>query len=409
MTRHPFGKPALLALAALSLSSIAQAEELKASGPTMNVTGFGTVGVSRTNRDDAEFGVPGQPSGATRSASAKPDTKLGVQLASRFSDTFSATAQVLTKYNADGNWNPRTEWLFGKAQLTPTISVRLGRIGAPTFAVSDFREVNYANTWTRPPLDVYGQFPISHFDGADVIGQWSVADSTVSAQVFAGKASASWDREPIDLSRLRGFNLTAELEGGWTLRLGHAMSKLSLQTAGLPELLQILNATPFTDVARQLDANGRNASFSGAGIGYDNGSLLASAEYTRRRAETGIVADTTGWYGSIGYRLGKFTPYLVASRLKVDSSNLVNTIPKGVDPDLTALSSAVDSIAAATANGQRTQALGVRWDAVRNVAVKLQYERIRTVGGIGQLIAPQPGFGDGARIGVLTLSADFVF
>jgi hypothetical protein len=282
-------------------------------------------------------------------------------------------------------------------------------MGAPMFAVSDFRAVNYANTWTRPPLDVYGQVPLSHFDGVDVNGQWTVGDSTISAQLFAGKSSTTWDRDPVDVSGLRGVNVTAELGGEWTLRLGHAVSKLSFRPQGLAELLQVIESTPFASVAAQLGANRRPASFSGVGIGYDNGSLLASAEYTRRRTETGLTSDTTGWYGSLGYRLGKFTPYVVLSSLKVDASNVDNTIPKDVDPDLTALSAAVDGIVAENANGQRTHAIGVRWDVVRNAAVKLQFERIRTTGGVGQLIAPRPGFGDGARVGVWSLSFDFVF
>ena len=43
--------------------------------------------------------------------------------------------------------------------------------------MSDFRDVGYANTTVRPNLDVYGQVPVSYFDGADAAYQMDVGNS----------------------------------------------------------------------------------------------------------------------------------------------------------------------------------------------------------------------------------------
>ncbi len=47
--------------------------------------------------------------------------------------------------------------------------MRLGRLPLPVFLVSDFRQVGYANTWIRPPIEVYGQVPLDNVDGLDVL------------------------------------------------------------------------------------------------------------------------------------------------------------------------------------------------------------------------------------------------
>ena len=90
----------------------------------------------RTSTDDAQYALFGQVRGADKDASAEVDTKLGVQVGAKFNSTFSATVQVLTKSNGKGNFMPGVEWAFVKAQVTPGLALRAGRMGAPFFAVS---------------------------------------------------------------------------------------------------------------------------------------------------------------------------------------------------------------------------------------------------------------------------------
>ena len=70
-----------------------------------------------------------------------------------------------------------------QAQVTPGIALRAGRMGAPFFAVSDFRDVGFANVALRPPTDVYNQVPVSHFDGADASYQTNTSIGTVTGQL----------------------------------------------------------------------------------------------------------------------------------------------------------------------------------------------------------------------------------
>jgi hypothetical protein len=394
-----------LALACLGATSSVLAQ---AADTSFNFSGFATLGAVQTNTDQAEFAIPGQTSGAAKKASFGVDSKLGLQLAAKFSPMFSATGQVVSKHNNDGNEKPAVEWLFGKAQLTPALAVRLGRMGLPAFAVSDFRDVNYSNLWVRPPIDVYGQVPVSNFDGADVIYQSPLWGANFSAQIFGGKAKASYGRTPVELNKLLGLNITAEFDGGISLRMGHFQSKLTFAPEGLKPLLAVLANSPFAAVGAQMDPTNKDTSFTGLGLTVDRDSWVASMEFTMRRSDS-AVPDTNGWYASGGYRIGKFTPYVVVSELRTVDSNVNNTIPRGLSPQITVLAATVDGALNAYASAQETQAVGVRWDAYRNTAIKLQFEQIKVKASSGPFQNAKPGFGIGSKVNVMSLSADIVF
>lgn len=395
---------AAAAVAGLATNAQAQAQ----SESIFSVSGFGTVGVVGSNQDGAEYVIPSQTRGADKSWSGEVDSKLGVQLGAKFNSQFSATVQVLSKQDGKGKFTPQIEWAFAKWQATPGLALRAGRMGGPFFAVSDFRDVGYANTWLRPPIDVYGQVPVSHFDGADLSWQTSVAGKALTLQVFGGKSSSYVEGTKVEIDTLVGFNAAIELIDGLSLRLGHATGKLTVNSGSLNELVGVLRRTPFAGVGDQLDPNDKRASFSGLGLTYDQGNWIVLAEYTKRKTRT-FIPDTTGWYSTVGYRVGKFTPYATLSRLKTDDSNVDNTIPASVVlPGMQApLRVYVDGATAAQSTPQKTIAVGVRWDAMRNLAVKAQFDRIKTTGA-GQFYDADASFWN-KRVNVYSLAVDFVF
>jgi hypothetical protein len=374
--------------------------------PSWSFSGFGTLAYTKTNTDLAQFAEPAQEGGADKGGSIGPDTKLGGQVNAKANSIFSATVQAVSERNGQGNFKPAIEWAFLKAQVLPDLAIRAGRIGAPFYAVSDYLNVNYSNLWVRPPLDVYGQVPFRHFDGADAIYQTSLGGTTVTAQGFGGTATAYSDGTRVHVRDLVGVNFTAEFDSGVTLRLGRAQGKLTADSKTLDSLVSILDATPFAAVGDEINVVHKNASFTGFGIGYDHDSFVGSAEYTKRK-NSDYISSTTGWSATGGYRLGKFTPYLVLSRVKVDSSNVNNTIPASV-PQLAPLSAAVDQLIQSQNISQKTQSLGLRWDAWKNVAIKGEFDRIKPDGGPGLFVSVKPGFGT-APVNVYTLSVDFVF
>lgn len=433
-----------LALAALLACASAHADFTSADGKA-RLSGFGTLGVSRTSTDDALFNYPGQGGGVDKQMGLEPDTKIGVQGSYKFTDTVSGTAQVLTKYRASGQYQPEFEWAFAKWQALPSLSVRGGRIGAPYFMISDFRDVGYANTAIRPPLDVYGQVPVSSFDGADVSYQTELAGANVTATLWGGNSRAEFsssltsngsavDPSVIKVKNSLGLNLQAELDNGLTVRLGHAGGALSVESTVADQIIGGARTNfggiapnDVAAIANTLTTEGARASFSGIGLAYDQNNVVLATEFTKRKVKKGYIPSTTGWYVLGGYRFGNILPYVIVSKIKVDDPNA--TTPS--TPTVTAAAGG-GSVGARTLLGgmqavlnsqkleQRTLSVGARWDVSRSMALKAQFDRVtKPAGSNGLFLVPDLG-ADLARgnssflntkknINVISLAVDFVF
>jgi hypothetical protein len=395
-------------LAPLALAGLAcVGAQAQSNDSPFTFSGFATIGATGTNSSVGEYAMTGQNRGASKHWSGEVDSKVGVQMTAKANQMFSGTVQLLSKQNGDGNFNPEVEWAFVKAQVMPSLSFRLGRMGGPFFAVSDFRDVGYANTWLRPPLDVYGAVPISRFDGVDMIYQANTGMGALSAQFFGGKSSAVVQHTDVDFDHLKGFNGTLEMDGGFTLRVGYVKGKLTVKSASLNGLTATLRGVPIaavSSVGDQLDPNKKDATFAGVGLAWDQGEWLANFEFTQRRTAT-YVPDTDAWYLTVGHRFGKFTPYGTVSEIKQKDSNVNNTIPP-LNAQLSALKAGVDGVVAGQRREQKTVAAGVRWDAYRNVAVKAQIDRIKPDGPGFFLYVPTT-FSN--RVTVYSLAVDMVF
>lgn len=468
-----------LAAAALLACVSAQAEYQSPDG-NFRMSGFGTIGAVRSSTDDAIFNYPGQGGGATKHGSLDPDSKIAVQGTYKFSPTVSATTQVMTKYDDEGQYVPKVDWAFAKWQAAPALSFRAGRMGAPFFMISDFRDVGYANTTVRPPLDVYGQVPVSQFEGLDASYQLNMGDATLTTTLWTGDSYANYasslTRPPVDviLKRQVGLNFVTELSNGLSLRLGRSQGKLSIRSdladqltqgatgntlaagyaafiagagngafAGIggPAAVAAAQASQaqMAQVSDLLNPEGVDASFTGIGLAYDQDNWVGSLEYTKRKTKS-YIADTTGWYGTIGYRISKFTPYFGLSKLKTDrrstnplsasalqSSSVVtnsggNASPLyngavALDSGVNQIYGGVNAVLGTQKQDQHTTTLGLRWDATSSLAVKAQFDRIvKPADSEGLFLLADPlqpssqAFMNNKRsVNVLTLSVDFVF
>ena len=391
---------------ACGIASSAAHADATSWDPSWAFSGFGTVGYVQTNTDAGLFNAPGQSGGASKDGTFGVDSKLGGQINAKANNVFSATVQAISERNGNGNFKPAIEWAFLKAQVTPALSLRAGRIGEPLFMVSDFRNIGYSNLWLRTPLDVYGQVAFDHFDGADAIYQDTFGSTTLTGQVFYGNTNATADGSPVHVKHQGGVNLTAEFDNGITLRAGRVQGKLTIDSTSLGQLVGLLGSVGFAEVGNELDTTDKDASFTGVGIAYDQGNWIANAEYTKRKTSS-YISSTTGWEATLGYRIQKFTPYVVVSQLKRDSSNVNNTIPTSV-PQLAPLAEAVDGLTHQQDLAQKTDSIGLRWDAYKNVAVKAQYDRIKpadgAVGLFNRVTTALP-----SSISVYSVAVDFVF
>ncbi len=419
-------------LAVLAACATAHADYTSPDGQ-FRLSGFGTLGASRSSTNDALFNYPGQGGGADKKASLNPDSKIALQGTYKFTPSLSATAQLMMKYDAEGEYVPNPEWVFAKWQPASGLSLRAGRMGAPFFMVSDFRDVGYANTTVRPNLDVYGQVPVSYFDGADAAYQMDVGSVTVTSTVWAGNAKSDFASAlrrngaavpptEVRIDNAVGLNVLAELSSGYALRVGHMQGKLTTKSALAQQLINGVSpalAGPAAAIAQSvIDAvttDDTRATFSGIGLTVDRDNVVAAAEFTKRKVKKGYIADTTGWYVLGGYRIGAFLPYVSFSKLKVDDPNAA--MPAGADGFGAEVVGGVQGILNTQKISQRTTSVGVRWDVMRNVALKAQYDRVsKPANSNGLFLVADPATASGQSflnnkkdVNVFTVSMDFVF
>lgn len=354
--------------AAMALSALAAtAEAATQIGDNISVSGFGTIGAMVTDNDGAQFRSDlRQFRGADKSADFGVDSRLGLQANVKFNDTFSAVGQVLTSRRQSDR--PVVEWLYGQADLPAGFSLQLGRMVLPTFMISDSRSVGYAAHWLRAPQEVYAQYPGSSFDGGQLQYKATLGPVNLTALLAAGKSKSEISllgvNATVDFEKLRSANLLLET-GNWLFRLGQTQAP-GVKISGVP-------LPPLDD------------KFTGVGFQYDNGTLLVMGEYTVRRQSAPSPFDSNSWYLSSGWRFGTWMPYATLSSLT----------PKGPlfggTPD------------------DKVTAIGVRWDAMKNAAVKAQYQKVdasmRTT-----FVNPTPAFAaTRPTVNALSVALDFVF
>lgn len=332
-------------------------------GESVTLTGFGTIGATTTNSDEAQYRVDiRQGRGADKGIDLGVDSKLGIQANAKFNETFSAVGQILVSRRLSGSAS--MEWLYGQAKLPAGFDVKLGRMVLPTFMLSDSRNVGFAVHWLRAPQEVYALYPASSFDGGQLVYRNAIGPVNLTAQLSAGEARSEilfGAQGKVKFSNLRSLNLLAE-SGDWLFRVG--------QTVGD-------SATPGLPIPTATDK------FTGVGMQYDNGNAIVMTEYaTRRQSGIGFL-DSNSWYVSAGWRFGNWTPYVSLSRFT----------PKGIG-----FGGIRDS----------TNALGVRWNAMSNLALKAQVQS--TQGMATGFLNPTPAFATGhPSVRVLSLAVDFVF
>jgi hypothetical protein len=402
------------------VASYANAQETS-NGPAVKISGFGTGALTMTNTDDAEFARANQARGVKKDARTGVDSNLGLQADVAINSWLSVTGQGLVRKDADDAYGAEATLAFAKARLNDELSIRVGRLGAPIFMISEYRNVGYANPFVRPPQEMYSQVPFNGIDGIDAVWQRAFGDTQFTGQLSYGSISNDVSGgQKVRVKKLVALNLVAE-HGPFTMRFGHAQGKASIPSVGsIATLLTSLRTTGagyrlpvLNTLADDLILEDKKATFTSLGLAMDWNNIIAQSEYAKRKTDS-FLADTTSWYVMGGYRIGKLLPYYIHAKVGVDG-RVANTVPAtcpagypaACTPTLRALSAGVDSLRTGGGGEQSTNSLGLRWDLYSSVDVKFQVDRITPKNGRGLFLNATPGFNHAVTVG--TVAVDFIF
>jgi hypothetical protein len=402
-------------LAALGIAlPVAGAETIEeaASESSFSLRGFGTLGITRSSSDKAEFVRDlSQPTGISNHWSGLIDTIIGVQANWQAAPEVEFVAQAVSRYHYNRSRDPELMWGFVKWEPDARLSLRVGRIGADFMMLADSRLVGYSYLPARPPADFFGPLFFSHFDGADARLTLPLGDGLVRGKLFAGAtqektsgAPGIWDTSG---SPVHGLVLDYQT-GRWQFRANAASIHFAsdINFSQLSDPLRMIG-TPATNAAADaLATRGTTSRFYSLGAVYDHGPLQVQGMLNVVHHESGVFQNSRAGYLLAGYRLGSITPYTGISWWKSKYKPFSTGLPGGAGFDT--LNNNFNIVMHASAADQKTYTLGARWDAWENIAIKAQWDAVR---GTPESRFPYASTESGwnGHTNVLSLVLDFIF
>lgn len=439
-----FGKrKALIGLSLLALSCAASAQEADTAS-SLRFSGFATLGM--THNDNKEMGAifsSAQHHPARQGWSSGLDTVAGLQMDWSIREGTSVTVQGVARAGNDGE--PELRLAYLRQQVTNETAVRVGRIRSPLFFDSDVAEIGYAYLMVRPPLALYGTMnSVAAIDGGDLQWRHSFGDVAVMAQAYYGNYGYKhrfYNLSPVvtadaNLENIRGLALTASLpkvtvraSRTWVDRYTMRSSQVSTLNSGLDQLSTNLRGVGllFGNSAWVTEADqiaGYKNTFDNrpiyTSVGFDstleNWRLLG--EWTQLDSQSKMVGKYEGFHLTTGYSFGDFTPYVSVSRFErkskaLDTSAFAatgNPMLGTLDAGILGMKAGLDQAASFADLSTRAISYGMRWDCAENMAVKLQYDRMKTPNnGVPGYFAVRSLPVSNNKVNLFTVALDVVF
>lgn len=352
------------------------------------VSGFATFGLALNDSPTLVFRRDlTQDDGALKdSGSWKSDSLLGLQWQGRWS-RWDATVQLVAKDRFENSLGDSVEWAFIGYRPVEGFGLRVGRLGADVFMLSEYRQVGYAFPWVRPPHDLYGMASLYRFDGMDLTKRINVGDAMLDIKGFAGN---SGERYPTGFnsgeSTAFDFDLygaSAKLEwNDWKLR--YTLVRIEVNSDGSRPLRDALQASlPLWPQAAQwaplLETREKQFNYRQLGLSYDNNDWWFHSEFLSLDSDVTLVASGNHAYASLGKRFNSISLYLLAGYADPRNSPFDVQAPFGL-PEVYAVQLAqLAAVTERTLNGvrikQHSVGLGARWDFAAKMALKLQAEQ----------------------------------
>jgi predicted porin len=288
----------------------------------------------------------------------------------------------------------------------------VGRTVLPAFLLSENRKVGYTFPWVRPPLEVYRLLPVTVSDGLDASYRAYRGEMAHTLQANAGRSRPDLPNNgTAEANRSWGVTYTIE-EGPLTIRATYKSTNLTI-----PSLAPLFGAfrqfgPQGAAIADKYDSDDKLLVNYGIGASYDPGAWFVMSEWNHVDPHS-FQGKRIAWYVSGGYRFGKFTPFVNYASSRAgnlsDPGLSLTGLPPAQAAQAAGLNAALNSLLR-NRTVQDTVAVGVRWDFMKDVDLKLQFNRTQVgEGSNGVFSNIQPGFRTGARVNVFSAAVDFVF
>ncbi len=272
-------------------------QRISEQGQRFRVNGFASFGISKSDEEMAYNDVSDE-------TSFNRFSKVGIQMTFNMDAQNSVVTQLVSR--GESGWDTSAEWAYFKHEFSANFSAKIGRIRLPAYQLSEFIDVGYAVPYALNPAETYDSLaPFANMDGVDLSYTMDVGDNTASFQLTYGRAKD----DEFDLKDLFGSSVNFQTDT-WNARLSYGWSSLQVGSDDLAGAIGLYGG----------DTAGIDASFTSLGFTYDPGEIYFTTEFTKLEVD-GEIVDADALYATIGYRIGRYMPFLTFATAESTDDN----------------------------------------------------------------------------------------
>jgi hypothetical protein len=236
------------------------------------------------------------------------------------------------------------------------------------------------------------------YDGARLTAKTQWGDATFTAEGYVGKSQYPIPGDvSIRLANLAGINLLAQV-GNSTVQVSRIRGRLTLHSPTIDQAFALLRTLPNGNaLADRYQLQDAPCEYRDLAYAYQNSTGYLFADLSQFSTGESFLADATQWQVTVGYHLGKFTPF---ATLAGKQANKVASHPNPI----------LNALFAGRNVGQKSVVVGTRWNWMKNTALKAQYDYvINSAGSAGALSNVQAGFQPGGRYSLVSAALEYTF
>lgn len=365
---------------------------------------FGTLGAVYNNNGDYKFRKnPFQKNGASNSLDIYTDSILGIQSTYKLNDDLSFIFQGIANKEYNGENKASIDWGYLKYDSSENFIFKLGKIRIPYYKNSNNQNIGYSKLTIREPIEVYGQVPLSTYNGIEFIYSNMINKYFYSIQSIYGETtfktplySSNGDVLRTKIKEVRSLNLTLGndiIEGRATYLYGRS----STTSNELERLFTGLRQYNLNDLANKYEMDNKVSQYYSLGIFIDYNDFLFSSEYGERQVNA-FYANLHGFHASLGYRFSSFIPYISYAQVEMDEQTVVDTGVDGLNKLLK-----IQNLAQSSTN------IGFKYHLNENFDLKFEYQRIQPKGVYGGFYIDPTDEYPNSRLDIYSFVIDFVF
>lgn len=341
-----------------------------------NFNYFGNLSASKLSEEGFDLNNYNHNS-VDNSVSFSPYSKAGAQLSLNYKD-FTFTAQALVRKKHEG-YKADLTWLNLKYDVSDNFSLRVGRIQTKIFLHSESIDIDYLHLWTKPPVELYSVMPVRTYNGIELnynntFDEYTFNLSLVPFGVYETKINGTKDTETslkLDNSYLMSLSLEND---NFLYKISYSKTDTDIPDNDITKTINAGLSAYGNDMDRftYMDRVGKLAAM---GFQYRGDNLSIDTEIAYFKSNS-LLASSKSAYIIAGYRINKFTPFLMYAQNNNDKSYYDTSSITVVDETSATLKRALDDTLYLNNYSLRTSSIGVRYDIAIGLALKAQIDRM---------------------------------